>query len=259
MPASEDEHEPALEEVQAEEAVPEVLVVEEAIDPVTAVLCSSPPEPEAKKALENLQPTLAMASSVEWLADSVLAIYSRPLLGVEAANAAVAQFALDNLSACVVTGIFKLDRIGRRPARNWADWPVAEGLPLQHVGGLPVGQAATGFRNGSLCARFSAVRSRRGARRHRANEGRARTRARAGSSPTAQSGRTPGHFGSAQASGGVCRTRAVGAARPRAAPWRLSKPKKPSSFNWNNIISLLLLIGFGTAAYFLLPLLQSNT
>lgn len=257
MPASEDEHEPALEEVQAEEAVPEVLVVEEAIDPVTAVLCSSPPEPEAKKALENLL-NAAMASSVEWLADSVLAIYSRPLLGVEAANAAVAQFALDNLSACVVTGIFKLDRI-------WAETrPELGGLACRNMDRLY--SMLVACPSGKLRLDFETARYAPDSLQFAPVEGQEDT-VQMQDEPEPEPEPAPAPPPSLEERLGTSgvRKRPVefaehvpSALRGQSRTMEIVKPKKPSSFNWNNIISLLLLIGFGTAAYFLLPLLQSG-
>lgn len=256
MPAVLDYPEDTVEERQ-EEPLPEVLAVEEVIDPVTAVLCSSPPEPEAKKALENLL-NAAMASSLEWLADSVLAIYSRPLLGVEAANAAVKQFSLDNLSACVVTGVFKLDRI-------WAETrPELGGLACRNMDRLysmlvacPTGKLRTDFETARFAPdslSFAPV------------EGEldlVELQDEAALEPEPAPVAPPSLEERLGASG--VRKRPIefpehvpSALRGQSRTMEIVKPAKPSSFNWNNVISLILLIAFGAAGYYLLPLLQSG-
>lgn len=256
MPAVADYSDDPIEET-FEEAVPEVLVVEEAVDPVTAVLCSAPPEPEAKKALENLLNT-AMASSLEWLADSVLAIYSRPLLGVEAANAAVQQFALDNLSACVVTGVFKLDRI-------WAETrPELGGLACRNMDRLysmlvacPAGKLQVDFETARYAPNSMLFAPVEGAEdlMQRQDEAEPEPEPPPAAPPSLEE-----RLGSSGT-----RKRPVefaehvpSALRGQSRTMEIVKPKKPSSFNWNNILSLLLLIGFGAAGYYLLPLLQKG-
>lgn len=237
-----------------EEAVPEVLAVEAVIDPVTGVLCSAPPEAEAKKALENLL-AAAMASSIEWLADSVLAIYSRPLLGIEAANAAVAQFSLDNLSACVVTGVFKLDRI-------WAETrPELGGLACRNMdklysmlvacppGKLRIDTASAAYAPESLY--FGEV------------EGEADLlQLRELPEPEPEPAPAPPPSLEERLGSGV-RKRPVefaehvpAALRGQSRTMEIIPPKKTSAFNWNNIISVLLLVFFGVGGYFLWPLLQ---
>ncbi|MBN9416678.1 MAG: serine/threonine protein kinase [Candidatus Eremiobacteraeota bacterium] len=256
MPAILEAAEPAGEEF-SDEALPDVLVVEEAIDPVTAVLCTSPPEPEAKRALENLL-NAAMASSLEWLADSVLAIYSRPLLAVEAANAAVKQFALDNLSACVVTGVFKLDRI-------WAETrPELGGLACRNMDRLysmlvacPVGKLRTDFETARFAPdslHFAPV------------EGEldlVELQDEAAPEPEPPPVAPPSLEERLGASGVRKRPtefpeHVPSALRGQSRTMEIVKPKKPSSFNWNNLISLFLLIGFGIAGYYVWPMLQSG-
>ena len=256
MPAVLDYQQEPAEEL-SEEALPEVLVVEEAVDPVSAVLCTAPPEPEAKKALENLL-NAAMASSVEWLADSVLAIYSRPLLAVEAANAAVKQFALDNLSSCVVTGVFKLDRI-------WAETrPELGGLACRNMDRLysmlvacPTGKLRTDFETARFAPEslsFAPV------------EGEldlVELQDEAAPEPEPAPVAPPSLEERLGASGVRKRPtefpeHVPSALRGQSRTMEIVKPKKPSSFNWNNLISLFLLIGFGVAGYYILPLLQSG-
>ena len=257
MPAVFDDEAEAVEENHQEQAIPEILVVEEVVDPVTAVLCSSPPEPEAKKALENLL-NAAMASSVEWLADSVLAIYSRPLLGIEAANAAIAQFALDHLSACVVTGVFKLDRI-------WAETrPELGGLACRNMdrlysmlvacppGKLRLDSETTRYAPESLA--FAPVED---------QEDVMQLQDEPEPEPEPPPVAPPSLEERLGASG--VRKRPVefaehvpAALRGQSRTMEIVKPKQPSSFNWNNLISLMLLIGLGAAAYFVWPLLQTG-
>lgn len=256
MPAILDYPDELLEETQ-EEAVPEVLVVEEVVDPVSAVLCSAPPEPEARRALEN-QLNAAMASSLEWLADSVLAVYSRPLLAVEAANAAVNQFALDNLSACVVTGVFKLDRI-------WAETrPELGGLACRNMDRLysmwvacPSGKLRVDFETARYAPeslRFAPVEGEQDLMQLQDEP-----------EPEPEAPPAPPPSLEERLGASAARKRPVeyadhvpSALRGQSRTMEIVKPKQPSSFNWNNIISFFLLIGFGAAAYYLLPLLQTG-
>lgn len=257
LPAVADFQVEPFEDLPEEDAIPDVLVVEETLDPVTALLCAAPPEPEAKKALENLL-NAAMASSVEWLADSVLAIYSRPLLAVEAANAAVTQFALDHLNACVVTGVFKLDRI-------WAETrPELGGLACRNMDRLysmlvacPPGKLRLDFETARFAPdslHFAPVAN---------EEDVMQLQEEPEPEPEPPPAPPPSLEERLGASG--VRKRPVefaehvpAALRGQSRTMEIIKPKKPSSFNWNNVISFLLLIGLGAAAYFLLPLLQTG-
>lgn len=256
MPAVAD-YEPEAIEDTLEEALPEVLVVEEVVDPVTAVLCSTPPEPEAKKALENLL-NAAMASSLEWLADSVLAVYSRPLLAVEAANAAVQQFALDNLSACVVTGVFKLDRV-------WAETrPELGGLACRNMDRLysmlvacPPNKLRVDFETARYAPDSMVFAPVEGAEdlMQMADEPEPEPEPAPIAPPSLEE-----RLGASGA-----RKRPVefaehvpAALRGQSRTMEIVKPTKSSSFNWNNVLSLLLLIGLGAAAYFVWPMLQKG-
>lgn len=250
---------PALAQEQApqDEAVPEVLAVEAVIDPVTGVLCSAPPEAEAKKALENLL-AAAMASSIEWLADSVLAIYSRPLLGIEAANAAVAHFSLDNLNACVVTGVFKLDRI-------WAETrPELGGLACRNMdrlysmlvacppGKLRIDSASAAYAPESLY--FGEVEGESDLLQLQELP-----------EPEPEPAPAPPPSLEERLGASGVRKRPVefaehvpSALRGQSRTMEIVTPKKPSVFNWNNIISLLLLAFFAAAGVYAWPLLQSG-
>jgi len=99
-------------EAPEETPLPEIFLpaIQAQPDPVTVVLCSNPPEQEAKNALER---HLAQggATSVEWLPHGPVAIFPSPLAALETAASAVEQFSLDKLSASVVTGVFKRDPI----------------------------------------------------------------------------------------------------------------------------------------------------
>ncbi len=251
------EYEPEPIEEPLDEAIPEVLVVEERIDPVTAVICSAPPEPEAKKALENLL-SAAMASSLEWLADSVLAIYSRPLLGVEAANAAVHQFALDNLSACVVTGVFKLDRI-------WAETrPELGGLACRNMDRLysmlvacPPNKLRVDFETARYAPDSMLFAPVEGAEdlMEMADE----------PEPEPEPVPTPPPSLEERLGASGVRKRPVefaehvpAALRGQSRTMEIVKPKTPSPFNWNNILSFLILIGLGAAGYYVWPMLQKG-
>ncbi|MCW5869755.1 MAG: serine/threonine protein kinase [Candidatus Eremiobacteraeota bacterium] len=250
-----DAEEPA--EDPLEEAIPEVLVVEEVVDPVTAVLCSAPPEPEARRALETLL-NAAMASSLEWLADSVLAIYARPLLGVEAANAAIQQFSLDHLSACVVTGVFKLDRI-------WAETrPELGGLACRNMDRLY--SMLVACPPNKLQVDFETARYAPDSMRFAPVEG-AEDLMQLQDEPEPEPEPAPAPPPSLEERLGSSGTRkrpvefaehVPAALRGQSRTMEIVKPKRPSSFNWNNIISLLLLLGFGAAAYYLLPLLRKG-
>ncbi|MFN8610366.1 MAG: serine/threonine-protein kinase [Vulcanimicrobiota bacterium] len=254
MPAI--EVEPEI-EVPVQEIVPQVLAVEEVVDPVTAVLCSAPPEPEAKRALENLL-NQAMASSLEWLADSVLAIFSRPLLGIEAANAAIAQFSLDNLSACVVTGVFKRDRI-------WAETrPELGGLACRNMDRLYSMLVACPPRKLRLDAetatyapdslRFAPVEGEYDLLQLQ-------------DEPEPEPEPPPAPPPSLEERLGASGTRkrppdlvdhVPSALRGQSRTMEIVKPKKPSPINFNNIISIFLIFFFGAAAYFVWPMLQTG-
>ena len=91
-------------------AVPDVIAVEPPPAPVSVVLCSPPPEQEAKNALE-LHFAHGGARSVEWIPHGAVAVFVDPVAALEFAKSAVEQFALDRVKACVVTGIFKPDPI----------------------------------------------------------------------------------------------------------------------------------------------------
>lgn len=256
MPAVAD-YEPDPVEESLEEAIPEVLVVEEIIDPVTAVLCSAPAEPEARKALENLL-NAAMASSLEWLADSVLAIYSRPLLGVEAANAAIHQFALDHLSVCVVTGVFKLDRI-------WAETrPELGGLACRNMDRLysmlvacPANKLRVDFETARYAPESLLFAPVEGAEDLMELQDEPEPEPEPAPAP-------PPSLEERLGASGV-RKRPVefaehvpAALRGQSRTMEIVKPKQPSALNWNNLISLLLLIGLGAAGYFVWPMLQKG-
>jgi serine/threonine-protein kinase len=97
-------------EVFEEAFLPDVIAFEPPPEPVSVILCSPPPEQEAKNALE-LHLANGGAKSVEWIPDGAVAVFAWPLAALETAKSAVEQFALDKISACVVTGIFKRDEI----------------------------------------------------------------------------------------------------------------------------------------------------
>ncbi len=250
--------EPEVEDEPFEEIVPQVLAVEEVIDPVTAVLCSAPPEPEAKRALENLL-NQAMANSIEWLADSVLAIYSRPLLGIEAAHLAVTQFALDNISACVVTGVFKLDRI-------WAETrPELGGLACRNMDRLytmllacpprklRMDSESTTYAPDSL--RFAPVEGEYDLMQLQ-------------DEPEPEPEPPPAPPPSLEERLGASSTRnkrppevvdhVPSALRGQSRTLEVVNPKKPSPISLNNVLSLLLVLFFGAAAYYIVPLLQTG-
>ena len=113
MATVEQEEEPQPEPDQEfiqELALPEVIAFEPPPEPVTVVLCSPPPEQEAKNALE-LHFANGGAKSVEWIPDGAVVVFAWPLPALEYAKLAVEQFSLDHISASIVTGIFKRDEI----------------------------------------------------------------------------------------------------------------------------------------------------
>lgn len=257
MPALADARE-VEEEEPFEEVVPQVLAVEEVIDPVTAVLCSAPPEPEARRALENLL-NQAMASSIEWLADSVLAIYSRPLLGIEAASTAVNQFTLDNVSACVVTGVFKLDRI-------WAETrPELGGLACRNMDRLYSMLVACPPRKLRMDSESStyAPESLRFAPVPGEYD-----LVQLQDEPEPEPEPPPAPPPSLEERLGASGARnkrppeivdhVPSALRGQSRTMEIIKPRKPSPISMNNAVSILLVVFFGVAAYYVLPLLQTG-
>ncbi|MBT9583967.1 serine/threonine protein kinase [bacterium] len=105
------EEEPEPEQALIEElALPDVIAFEPPPEPVSVVLCSPPPEQEAKNALE-LHFANGGAKGVEWIPAGAVVVFAWPLAALEYAKLAVEQFSLDHISACVVTGIFKRDEI----------------------------------------------------------------------------------------------------------------------------------------------------
>ncbi|MBS2036267.1 serine/threonine protein kinase [bacterium] len=249
--------EPEVEEEPAAEFVPQVLAVEEVVDPVTAVLCSAPPEAEARRALENLL-NQALASSVEWLADSVLAIFSRPLLAIEAAHAAVLQFSLDKLSACVVTGVFKRDRI-------WAETrPELGGLACRNMDRLYTMLVACPKQKLRLDSETSTYAP--DSLRFVPVEGEYDL-VQLQDEPEPEPEPPPAPPPSLEERLGSSGTRrrppdlvdhVPSALRGQARTMEIVKPKEPSRINFNNLISLALIIFFGAAAYFIWPMLQTG-
>lgn len=109
--AAEEPPEPEPEPEPVEELpLPNVLAFEPPPDPVSVVYCTPPPEAEARRALEQ-HFKMGGAQSVEWTTNGAVVVFSLPLQALECAKSALEQFVLDKISASVATGVFKRDPI----------------------------------------------------------------------------------------------------------------------------------------------------